>query len=39
MPKVGSKKFPYTAAGMKAAKKASKKTGKRIVKSPKRAKR
>ena len=27
MPKVGSKKFPYTAAGMKAAKKASKKSG------------
>jgi hypothetical protein len=31
MPKVGKKKFPYTAAGMKAAKKASKKTGKKVM--------
>lgn len=31
MPKVGGKKFPYTAAGMKAAKKAAKKTGKKMA--------
>lgn len=28
MPKVGNKKFPYTKAGMKAAKAAAKKSGK-----------
>ena len=28
MPKVGNKEYPYTAEGMKAAKKAAKKTGK-----------
>ena len=30
MPKVNGKKFPYTAAGKKAAKTAAKKTGKKI---------
>ena len=29
MPKVGGKKYPYTAAGKKAAKKASKKLGRK----------
>ena len=29
MPKVGKKKFPYTKAGMAAARKAKKKTGKK----------
>ncbi len=32
MPKVGKMTFPYTAAGMKAAKMATKKTGKKIIK-------
>ena len=32
MPKVNGKKFPYTAAGKKAAKTAAKKTGKKIKK-------
>jgi len=31
MPQVGKKSFPYTAAGMRAAKKAVKKTGKKMV--------
>ena len=30
MPTVGKKKFPYTAAGMKDAKAAAKKTGKKM---------
>ena len=30
MPKVGSRKFPYTAAGEMAAKKFAKKTGKKV---------
>ena len=30
MPKVNGKKYPYTAAGKKAAKSAAKKTGKKI---------
>tara|TARA_R110000803_G_scaffold5107_7_gene16915 strand:- start:182 stop:286 length:105 start_codon:yes stop_codon:yes gene_type:complete len=32
MPKVGTKKFPYTAKGKAAAKAAAKKTGKKVVK-------
>jgi hypothetical protein len=32
MPKVGKKEFPYTAAGMKAAKAEAKKTGKTMMK-------
>jgi|TARA_A100001035_G_scaffold205122_1_gene165228 hypothetical protein len=32
MPKVNGKKYPYTAAGKKAAKAAAKKTGKKIKK-------
>ncbi len=32
MPKVGAKKFPYTAKGKAAAKAAAKKTGKKVVK-------
>ena len=32
MPKVGNMSFPYTAAGMKAAKMETKKTGKKMVK-------
>ena len=35
MPKDGSKKFPYTAAGMKKAKTEAKKTGKKVVKQSK----
>ena len=31
MPKVGKKKFPYTEAGKKAAKKHAKKVGKRVT--------
>lgn len=31
MPKVGKKKFPYTAKGMAMAKKAAKKSGKKMV--------
>ena len=39
MPNVGGKKFPYTAAGMKAAKDAVKKTGKKMTKkTPKKGK-
>lgn len=36
MPKVGKKEFPYTAKGMDAAKKESKKTGKPVKKAKKR---
>jgi hypothetical protein len=36
MPKVGKKEFPYTAKGMAAAKKESKKTGKPVKKAKKR---
>jgi hypothetical protein len=32
MPKVGTKKFPYTAKGKEAAKAAAKKSGKKVVK-------
>lgn len=32
MPNVGGKKYPYTKAGMAAAKKAAKKVGKKMVK-------
>tara|TARA_B100000214_G_C23953322_1_gene621539 strand:+ start:1380 stop:1511 length:132 start_codon:yes stop_codon:yes gene_type:complete len=32
MPTVGNKKYPYTKSGMKAAKKAAKKTGKPMKK-------
>ena len=35
MPKVGKMKFPYTAAGMKKAKTAAKKSGKKVVKQSK----
>lgn len=35
MPEVNGKKFPYTAAGMKAAKKAAKKAGKPMKKKKK----
>jgi len=31
MPKVGNKEFPYTKAGMAAAKKAAKSSGKKMV--------
>lgn len=31
MPKVGKRKFPYTAKGRAAAKKASKRTGKKMT--------
>jgi hypothetical protein len=34
MPQVGKKKFPYTAAGMKDAKMAAKKSGKKMVAAP-----
>ena len=34
MPKVGGKKYPYTKAGMKAAKKQAKKTGKKMAYKP-----
>jgi len=33
MPKVGKKKFPYTKKGKEAAKKAFKKTGKKVRRS------
>ncbi len=33
MPKVGKKKFPYTEAGEKAAKKFAKKKGKKVKKT------
>jgi hypothetical protein len=35
MPKVGGKKFAYTAKGKKAAKAYAKKTGKKVVKKKK----
>jgi hypothetical protein len=35
MPQVGKKKFPYTDAGMKDAKAAAKKSGKKMVMAPK----
>jgi hypothetical protein len=35
MPQDGKKKFPYTAAGMKDAKMAAKKSGKKMVSAPK----
>ena len=35
MPKVGKKKYPYTAEGKQAAKKAAKKKGLRIMSKPK----
>jgi hypothetical protein len=38
MPKVGKMEFPYTAKGMADAKKASKKTGKPMVKAKKKKK-
>jgi hypothetical protein len=34
MPKVGTKKFPYTKAGMKKAKIFSKTSGKKVQKKP-----
>jgi hypothetical protein len=37
MPKVNGKSFPYTKAGMEAAKKAAKKAGKKMVKGKKKA--
>ena len=36
MPNVGRKKFKYTKAGMAAAKKEAKKTGKKMVRTKKR---
>jgi len=38
MPNVGKKKFPYTAAGMKDAKIAAKKSGKKMKMAPKKGK-
>jgi hypothetical protein len=38
MPQVGKKKFPYTAVGMKDAKMAAKKSGKKMVSAPKKKK-
>lgn len=38
MPQVGNKKFPYTAAGMKAAEAAAKKSGKSKMKTSMRKK-
>tara|TARA_R100001594_G_scaffold118120_4_gene153415 strand:- start:2755 stop:2865 length:111 start_codon:yes stop_codon:yes gene_type:complete len=35
MPKVGKKRYPYTKKGVAAAKKAAKKTGKKIVRKKK----
>ena len=35
MPKVGKKKFPYTAAGKSAARKEAAKTGKKMTKTKK----
>tara|TARA_R100000008_G_scaffold67928_1_gene45070 strand:- start:11838 stop:11948 length:111 start_codon:yes stop_codon:yes gene_type:complete len=35
MPKVGKKHYPYTKKGVAAAKKAAKKTGKKIVRKKK----
>jgi len=34
MPKVGTKKFAYTKAGMKKAKQYAKKSGKKVMKKP-----
>lgn len=36
MPKVGKKKFPYTAAGRKAASREASKTGKKMTQTKKR---
>lgn len=38
MPKVGNKSFPYTPAGVKAAKEEAKKSGKSVKSSPKKKK-
>jgi hypothetical protein len=38
MPNVGKKKFPYTDAGMKDAKMAAKKSGKKMKMAPKKKK-
>lgn len=38
MPQVGNKKFPYTDAGMKDAKMAAKKSGKKMVTAVKKKK-
>ena len=38
MPQVGKKKFPYTEAGMKDAKMAAKKSGKKMVVTSKKKK-
>lgn len=38
MPQVGKKKFPYTSAGMKDAKMAAKKSGKKMKMAPKKKK-
>ena len=38
MPQVGKKKFPYTDAGMKDAKAAAKKSGKKMKMAPKKKK-
>jgi hypothetical protein len=38
MPQVGKKKFPYTEAGMKDAKMAAKKSGKKMVATSKKKK-
>ena len=38
MPQVGKKKFPYTEAGMKDAKMAAKKSGKKMVSASKKKK-
>tara|TARA_R110000868_G_scaffold368552_1_gene631664 strand:+ start:36 stop:152 length:117 start_codon:yes stop_codon:yes gene_type:complete len=38
MPQVGKNKFPYTSAGMKDAKMAAKKSGKKMVMAPKKKK-
>lgn len=38
MPKVGKKSFPYTKAGMDAAKEEAKKSGKKMVKTKKKKK-
>ena len=35
MPKVGKKKYPYTKVGMAKAKKAAKRTGKKMMKKKK----
>jgi|TARA_B100000212_G_scaffold298403_1_gene242610 hypothetical protein len=38
MPKVGKKSYPYTKAGMEAAEKEAKKSGKKMVKAKKKKK-